>query len=123
MGDLPAFLREAASYFRNRPTGGEDKAHWANVFNAENCEKAADEIERLTARCEAYKGQVEAGAAEIERLRAALSQEREACAKVAEDLAQVYLSPQYATGQPMSSFVERHVCGQIAVAIRARGEQ
>lgn len=31
--------------------------------------EAADEIERLTERCEAYKGQVEAGAAEIERLR------------------------------------------------------
>ena len=30
------------------------------------------EIERLRARCEAYKGQVEAGAVEIERLRACL---------------------------------------------------
>lgn len=31
---------------------------------------AADEIERLRDRCEAYKGQVEAGATEIARLRA-----------------------------------------------------
>lgn len=31
--------------------------------------EAADEIERLRERCEAYKGQVQAGAAEIERLR------------------------------------------------------
>lgn len=29
---------------------------------------AADEIEKLTERCEAYKGQVKAGAVEIERL-------------------------------------------------------
>ena len=33
---------------------------------------AADEIERLQDRCAAYKGQIEAGAKEIERLRAAL---------------------------------------------------
>ena len=33
------------------------------------CQQAADEIERLRARCEAYKDQVEAGAAEIKRLR------------------------------------------------------
>lgn len=43
------FLRAAANYFRNRPTGGEDSAHWANVYNAENCEKAALEMERLQA--------------------------------------------------------------------------
>lgn len=44
------FLRQAAEYFRNCDTGGEDMAHWANVFNAENCEKAAAELTRLTAR-------------------------------------------------------------------------
>lgn len=41
---LPAdivFLREMASFFRNRPTGGEDAAHWANVYNAENCDRIA----------------------------------------------------------------------------------
>lgn len=32
--------------------------------------ESADEITRLRERCEAYKGQVECGAAEIERLRA-----------------------------------------------------
>ena len=48
------FLLETARYFRKRPTGGEDRAHWANIYNAENCEKAAkefraliDEVERL----------------------------------------------------------------------------
>ena len=47
MGDLVAFLNEAARYFEGRDSGGEDKAHWANVANAENCRKAADEIEKL----------------------------------------------------------------------------
>lgn len=36
-----AFLRECANYFRNRPTGGEDARHWANVYNAENCDRIA----------------------------------------------------------------------------------
>jgi len=35
-----AFLTEAARYFRNRPTN-EDRAYWANVYNAENCEAIA----------------------------------------------------------------------------------
>jgi hypothetical protein len=42
-----SFLREAANYFRNRPTNGEDSAFWSNVTNADNCEKAANLIERL----------------------------------------------------------------------------
>ena len=43
----PDFLQEAARYFRKRPTGGEDRAHWANVYNAENCEKMAVEFRAL----------------------------------------------------------------------------
>lgn len=39
------FLREAARYFAQRPTGGEDAAHWANVYNAETCGKIADLLE------------------------------------------------------------------------------
>lgn len=39
------FLGEAARYFRNRPTDGEDRAHWANVYNAETCERIRDWIE------------------------------------------------------------------------------
>lgn len=31
------FLDDAARYFENRPTNGEDRAYWANVYNAENC--------------------------------------------------------------------------------------
>jgi hypothetical protein len=53
-----AFLTEAARYFETRPTGGEDAAHWSNVFNAKNCREAADTLERQ--------------AAEIERLRESL---------------------------------------------------
>ena len=36
-----AFLQEAARYFDARPTGGEDKAHWSNVYNANNCREIA----------------------------------------------------------------------------------
>jgi hypothetical protein len=53
--EVAAFLKEAAKYFSARDTGGEDRAHWANVYNAENCLRAAvtftsaqAEIERLT---------------------------------------------------------------------------
>ncbi|MBO6808450.1 hypothetical protein [Thalassospira sp.] len=38
------FLLEAARYFEKRPTDGEDKAYWANVYNAENCRKAAEDL-------------------------------------------------------------------------------
>jgi hypothetical protein len=31
------FLEEASRYFEKRPTHGEDKAYWSNVYNAENC--------------------------------------------------------------------------------------
>lgn len=41
------FLHAAARYFERRPTGGEDMAHWANVYNAENCRRIAGWIERL----------------------------------------------------------------------------
>jgi hypothetical protein len=37
--DAIFFLDECAKYFENRPTGGEDRAYWANVYNAENCRK------------------------------------------------------------------------------------
>ena len=40
------FLADAAVYFENRATGGEDRAHWANVYNAENCRMVADLLRR-----------------------------------------------------------------------------
>jgi hypothetical protein len=44
-----AFLAENARYFETRPTGGEDAAHWSNVYNAKNCRQAADTLERQAA--------------------------------------------------------------------------
>lgn len=43
------FLEEAARHFERLPTNGEDKAHWANIYNAKNCRDIASEIERLHA--------------------------------------------------------------------------
>jgi hypothetical protein len=42
-----AWLKEAARYFSNRPTGGEDAAHWSNVYNAENANKIASRLDAL----------------------------------------------------------------------------
>jgi hypothetical protein len=36
------FLEKTSRYFANRPTGGEDRAYWANVYNSDNCQKIAD---------------------------------------------------------------------------------
>jgi hypothetical protein len=49
---------------------------------------------------------------------AAISICRDHYARVAEAKAVAFLSPEYATGQPMSSFSERFACGQVASAIR-----
>ena len=57
------------------------------------------------------------------QLIAAVLAEREACAKVCEKQIKIFLSPQYATGQPLSSFRERHAVASCVEAIRARGEQ
>lgn len=43
------WLREAARYFAGRTTGGEDSAHWANVYNAENANKLASRLDCLQA--------------------------------------------------------------------------
>lgn len=42
--ELVEFLNEAARYFTKRDTNGEDMAYWANVYNAENCRKAASAL-------------------------------------------------------------------------------
>jgi len=39
------FLCDAAEYFDRRDTGGEDKAHWSNVYNAKNCRDIAAMLE------------------------------------------------------------------------------
>jgi hypothetical protein len=43
----------------------------------------------------------------------------EACAKVAEDQKKDFLSPGYASEQPLGSFCERFACDEVAKAIRA----
>lgn len=56
------------------------------------------------------------------RIEAAAQARREAikeAARACEDQMQVFLSPEYATGQPLSSFHERFACGQCAAAIRS----
>ena len=60
------FLEETASYFINRSTGGEDRAHWANVYNAENCRKIASEIQRLRGEVERLRGMVSSYACECD---------------------------------------------------------
>ena len=59
------WLDELARYFENRDTGGEDRAHWANVYNAENALKV--------------KSALVASEAEVERLREALTELIECC--------------------------------------------
>jgi len=55
------------------------------------------------------------------RVEAAVKAEREACAKACEGQIKIFLSPQYKTGQPMSSFGERHAVASCVEAIQARG--
>jgi hypothetical protein len=50
-----------------------------------------------------------------------ISRERERCAKIADDMVNVFLSEEYAVNQPLSSHGERFACREIAVAIR-KGE-
>lgn len=40
------FLYEMARYWDRQPDNGEDMAHWAHVFNAENCRAIADLVRR-----------------------------------------------------------------------------
>lgn len=42
-----AWLTAAAVYFANRPTHGEDRAHWSNVYNAENARKLANRLNAM----------------------------------------------------------------------------
>jgi hypothetical protein len=44
--------------------------------------------------------------------------ERERCIKVCKDQLKIFLSPQYSTGQPLSSFKERFAVGSCIDAIK-----
>jgi hypothetical protein len=72
-----------------------------------------------------YRDWVEAGPRKyrlVDFAKLVAAKEREACAKVCEKQIKIFLSPQYATGQPLSSFRERHAVASCVEAIRARGE-
>jgi hypothetical protein len=43
-----SYLKDAANYFKNRDTKGEDSAFWANIQNAENCRRIARLIKALS---------------------------------------------------------------------------
>lgn len=68
------FLHDAAEYFERRPTGGEDRAHWANVYNAKSCREVAAEIEQLREAVSGVKKSLTASAFENAKLRAALEE-------------------------------------------------
>jgi hypothetical protein len=56
----------------------------------------------------------------VERERViAVTMMREMAAHACEEKTRVFLSPEYATGQPLSSFNERFACKECADAIRA----
>nr|WP_314430017.1 hypothetical protein [uncultured Brevundimonas sp.] len=61
--DEIAWLREAARYFSARDTKGEDRAHWANVYNAENARKLADRLAELSSNPCQLEAPAEAGEA------------------------------------------------------------
>lgn len=44
-----AFLEEAARYFSKLPHNGEDRAYWANVYNADNCRRISALVSSLLA--------------------------------------------------------------------------
>ena len=48
--------------------------------------------------------------------------EREACVKECKKLFKVFLSSNYSTGQPLSSFKERHAVAACIESIEARGQ-
>lgn len=52
----------------------------------------------------------------------AAAKEREACVKSCKKLFKVFLSSKYSTGQPLSSFKERHAVAACIESIEARGQ-
>jgi len=59
---------------------------------------------------------------EDEKLEWAVKLEREACVKECKKLFKVFLSSKYSTGQPLSSFKERHAVAACIESIEARGQ-
>lgn len=55
LDQIKAWLNEAARYFENRASGGEDSAHWANVVNAETARRAEAALAALEAERDALR--------------------------------------------------------------------
>lgn len=99
----------------------------------EQCRAAAAEIMRLRAEVERLavvaeqydrdaldmRYQRDAADNRAETAEARLSTLREKAAKVAERVRDEFLSPKYASNQPLGSFCERFACDEVAAAIRA----
>ena len=66
--DATAFLEEASRYFENRPTHGEDRAHWSNVHNAENCRKVISTLTREKARADKAEAEAKALREALEKI-------------------------------------------------------
>lgn len=79
-----------------------------------------NEIEGFALRAERLTGPKAELMAAFE---AGVEAERERCAKVCEQQAQEFLSPQYASNQPLGSLTERFACDECASAIRNPPEQ
>ena len=47
LASMAEWAREAGRYFNKRPTHGEDRAFWANTYNAENANKLGAFLEAL----------------------------------------------------------------------------
>lgn len=61
---------------------------------------------------------LEAAEARVRELEAELAEAYERAASKCEELQQVFLSDEYAFGQPQSSFGERYACGRCAEEVR-----
>lgn len=87
--------------------------YWKSALKAEV--KSEEQRKRLD-RIAALESELSALRAERDAIRARTIEE---CAVACEQQASDFASPEYATGQPLSSFKERFACNQCAVAIRA----
>ena len=67
-----------------------------------------------------HTGDLEAFAKLVEEK--ATAKERVACVKECKKLFKVFLSSKYSTGQPLSSFKERHAVAACIESIEARGQ-
>ena len=113
---LAKFQDNATIYFVNRPTGGEDRAHWSNVANSETCEKTANTLRKLAAERDALRAEVAALQQAVERARGEALEEAAA-------LIETHVYSQGASGPYLRHAADARLDthhATIAAAIRAR---